>query len=121
MLLRDGAPSQDVLRGAFHAHVLLHLLDSVNGRGDVSGGLAPSLPQPPRGGGRRWPWQRRPPAPSVAAEVAPGGAAWEGFVTMASEKGGVLFEDFAEKAKVAGWKPQLTMLNPQETRLMSTP
>ena len=31
MLLRDRAGSSDVLRGAFHAHLLLHRLDTANG------------------------------------------------------------------------------------------
>lgn len=109
VLLKQGASVQDTLCGAFSAHVLLHMLDAVQGK--------PSLP-----------------ALQLLPQIEPGTKS--GIISSAltslqhvddphsvllnvtAAKGCKLYREFIHQASDLGWNLENTMLNPKEARLI---
>lgn len=110
VILRQGATVQDTLCGAFHAHVLLHMLDAAQDK--------PALPA----------LQLLPKAePGTNIQSLMSGLRGVGDIDEPHEhllhvtatKGYQLYQDFVRKASNLGWNLDSTMLNPQESRLIA--
>ena len=107
VLLRVGAGSRDVLRGAFHAHVLLHMLDSQGsgrpGLATVDGTFLP-----------------RDPEPHLQSRVQrPTGTADREMLLSVRKEADMSCPLFLQSCLALGWDLHHTMLNPHEPRLMA--
>lgn len=111
VVLREHAGASDVLRGAFHAHLLLHKIDKAGGPGqavpDVSapaGEVSPSgMPEGTRG------WSD---AQSVSGEVD------RDMLGSVRKQADVACPQFLQACQQQGWDLHHTMLNPHEPRLL---
>mmetsp|Transcript_18092 Transcript_18092/g.38937 ORF Transcript_18092/g.38937 Transcript_18092/m.38937 type:complete len:412 (-) Transcript_18092:1030-2265(-) len=131
VILHDGAGSMDCLKGAFAAHVLLHVLD-----GKPLLGVAGQQGQQAEGASKGSKGKAKGKGPAASSSSAgKGGAAagarqqqgqgmpaalqpWRATLQEVHSQVGVLYPDFLKQAEGLGWKLQQTMLNPRETRLL---
>eukprot|EP00246_Nothoceros_aenigmaticus_P002038 TRINITY_DN12767_c0_g1_i1.p1 TRINITY_DN12767_c0_g1~~TRINITY_DN12767_c0_g1_i1.p1 ORF type:complete len:315 (-),score=40.38 TRINITY_DN12767_c0_g1_i1:258-1127(-) len=102
VILKDTATSDDVLRAAFHGHVLLHMLRQTRLPGtkeSTSPGLASTKALSMRG--------RRSTRESNVEEV----------IADSFRSVGELFENFKQGAKAQGWLMADSLLNPGDARM----
>lgn len=125
VLLRETATTEHVLEAAFHAQYLLHRLDAAAAAwaetaditaDPITGGS--SSTKSTSKSGSKWDlgFGRRSKGSSDAAE-----AKLPVLLQETASKASAQFSEFARQADQAGWRLQMTMLNPRETRLRVRP
>ena len=111
VLLKQGASGTDALCGAFHAHVLLHMIDAIDDK--------PALPIT-----EVLPKMRPATIESVSPLSSPLTALREiddhhrVLLNVTASKASMLYSTFVDQAAELGWQLQNTMLNPKEARLI---
>ena len=124
VLLKEGACTSDALCGAFHAHVLLHMMDAVDDKAALP--IAAVLPSPPLDsrksnaplepleGSRNSPVPLKQPLTALrdVDDVQ------TILMQVTAAKGQQLYDSFVQQAADLGWQLQNTMLNPKEARLL---
>lgn len=111
VMLKNGASGLDALCGAFHAHVLLHMVDAVD-QGLQKGNLLAS--------------EIVPRSQPISADADSSIITWKSLqdldngvlLNMTASRGLQLYGEFLEQAERTGWQLQNTMLNPKEARLI---
>ena len=111
VLLKEGASGSDSLCGAFHAHVLLHMMDAVDGKGALP--IAEALPKTLVNG-----QQAAALLPSPLTALKEIDDTHRVLMQVSASRGNQLYTSFLEQAADLGWQLENTMLNPQEARLM---
>lgn len=109
VLLKQGATVQDTLCAAFHAHVLLHMLDASSGKPALP--ALQLLPQSAPGLGSE----------SLTSALTPLkdiDDPHNHLLHATATKGHKLYQDFTGQASILGWNLDNTMLNPKESRLV---
>lgn len=124
VLLKEGTSTSDALCGAFHAHVLLHLVDAVDDKAALP--ITAMLPTPLQSG------RSQAPLESLEARVSPVTLkqpltalkdiddVQTVLMQVTAAKGQQLYTSFVQQAADLGWQLQNTMLNPKEARLVVT-
>ena len=111
VMLKEGASGLDALCGAFHAHVLLHMIDAVDQ--GLHKGNTPASEIVPRS---------QPTSANADLSII----TWQSLqdldtqvlLNMTASRGLQLYGEFLEQAESTGWQLQNTMLNPKEARLI---
>ena len=110
VMLKEGASSIDALCGAFHAHVLLHMMDAVEEKAELP--ILEVLPKSEPG------MQQGNLQGNILTALRdledPQGV----LLNMTAGKGHQLYSTFLEQAESIGWQIDNTMLNPKEARLV---
>lgn len=122
VLLKEGASTSDALCGAFHAHVLLHMMDAVDDKASLP--ITAVLPTPPLEHARSQALLKSfEGSDSVSLKHS-----WTALkdisdvqtvlMQVTAAKGQQLYASFVQQAARLGWQLQNTMLNPKEPRLV---
>ena len=111
VLLKQGASGTDALCGAFHAHVLLHMIDAVDDKPALP--ITEVLPKM---------------QPTITESVSPLSSPLTALrefedhhhvlLKVTASKASMLYSTFVDQAAELGWQLQNTMLNPKEARLI---
>ena len=109
VLLKQGASVQDTLCGAFSAHVLLHMLDAVQGKPSL-----PALQLLPQ----TEPGTRTGIVSNALTALQHVDDPHSVLLNVTAAKGYKLYQEFVHQASDLGWNLGNTMLNPKEPRLI---
>ena len=114
VLLKEGASTSDALCGAFHAHVLLHMMDAIDDKAALP--ITAVLPTP-----SHTPVEslegRNSPLKGPLTALRDIDDAQTVLMQVTAAKGQQLYTSFVHQAADLGWQLQNTMLNPKEARL----
>ncbi len=111
VLLKQGASGTGALCGAFHAHVLLHMIDALDAKPALP--ITEVLPKSePAAAGSK------PLLSSPLTALRDIDDPHSVLLNVTASKGHLLYSTFVEQAASLGWQLQSTMLNPKEARLI---
>jgi len=103
VLLRDGSTTESVLKGAFAAHLFIHLMD---------GGHLQMDERSKRG--RAYCELKR----SLHGNQSDKWGVSDDVMSFVSKFGDDIYKSFEKQSETHGWKIRLTMLNPKDARMV---